>query len=174
MFACLDVDYRDDDVTAVTACLVFDRWTDAEALHELTVVRHDVAPYVPGAFYRRELPCLTDALSHVDLPLDAIIIDGHTWLGPKRPGLGVHLYDALEQRTPVIGVAKKGFMGLQRAKEVRRGDSDKPLYVTAIGTDPAKAARDVARMHGPFRIPTLLKRVDRLARDHVLGGATRP
>jgi len=47
---------------------------------------------------------------------------------------------------------------------VLRGDSRRPLYVTAAGLDPAAAALHVRSMHGPFRIPTLLKRVDQLCR----------
>jgi deoxyribonuclease V len=52
------------------------------------------------------------------------------------------------------------------AIEVRRGDSDRPLYVTAVGLEPAAAAAHVAAMHGEFRIPTLLRRADALARGH--------
>jgi deoxyribonuclease V len=46
-----------------------------------------------------------------------------------------------------------------------RGISRQPLFVTTIGTDVAAAAAAVLGMHGAHRIPTLLKRVDRLARD---------
>jgi deoxyribonuclease V len=37
--------------------------------------------------------------------------------------------------------------------------------VTAVGIDLAEAARRLGEMHGPYRIPTLLKRVDRLCRE---------
>jgi deoxyribonuclease V len=46
-----------------------------------------------------------------------------------------------------------------------RGDSSRPLYVTALGVDVETAAEDVRRMHGRFRLPTMLKRADRLCRD---------
>jgi deoxyribonuclease V len=49
--------------------------------------------------------------------------------------------------------------------EVRRDESTKPVYVTAVGMDIALAAEHVARMHGTYRLPTMLKRVDRLARE---------
>jgi deoxyribonuclease V len=49
--------------------------------------------------------------------------------------------------------------------EVRRGDSQKPLYVTAAGVSAEDAASRISEMHGPFRIPTLLKQVDTLARS---------
>ena len=58
MLACVDVDYRDSDNAAVAACLVFERWQAEEPLHELSVEVGAVEPYVPGEFYKRELPCV--------------------------------------------------------------------------------------------------------------------
>lgn len=95
----------------------------------------------------------------------AVIIDGYVWLGAGRPGLGAHLHQALGQRTPVIGVAKRRFHGAGDAVAILRGTSQVPLFVTAVGIDVAEAAAGVQRMHGAHRIPTLLKRVDRLSRD---------
>jgi deoxyribonuclease V len=43
----------------------------------------------------------------------------------------------------------------------------RPLHVTALGLDAADAAARVAAMHGPYRLPTLLKRADQLARGLV-------
>jgi deoxyribonuclease V len=47
---------------------------------------------------------------------------------------------------------------------VFRGGSGSPLFVTAVGVDAAEAVRDIKRMHGAHRVPTLLRLVDRLAR----------
>jgi deoxyribonuclease V len=80
--------------------------------------------------------------------------------------LGWHLFDALESKIPVIGVAKSRFEGAP-AHEVYRGASRRPLYVTAAGMTLAKAAANIQAMHGAHRIPTLLQRVDRLAREKV-------
>ncbi|MFY0538676.1 hypothetical protein [Nannocystis pusilla] len=44
------------------------------------------------------------------------MIDGHVWLGPDRPGLGVHLHRALGEAIPVVGVAKNPFRGRPRAR----------------------------------------------------------
>lgn len=99
------------------------------------------------------------------LPARVILIDGYVWLGAGRPGLGAHLYQALSQRTAVVGVAKRRFHGAGDALPILRGTSQAPLFVTAVGIDLAEAAANVQRMHGPHRIPTLLKRVDRLSRD---------
>ena len=163
MLAALDVDYRDDG-SAVAGVVLFAAWTDAAPSQERAVRVREVAEYEPGAFYVRELPCLLAALAAVESELDAVIVDGHVWLGAERPGLGAHLYEALGRRIPVIGVAKSAFTGAP-AQEVLRGDSARPLYVTAAGLDPAEAARRVRDMAGEHRLPTLLKRVDRLARD---------
>jgi deoxyribonuclease V len=71
----------------------------------------------------------------------------------------------VQRRNPVVGVAKSRFDGA-RAVEVYRGGSIRPLYVSAAGLDPEEAAEKIRSMHGRHRVPTLLKRVDRLARDY--------
>lgn len=161
MFACVDVDYRDTGVTA--ACAGFDDWADAVARIEV-VVRTPGAPpaYEPGKFYVRELPYLLAVLERMP-PLETILVDAYVWLGVDEPGLGARLHERCG--APVIGVAKTRFAGAE-AIEVVRGDSARPLYVTAVGIDAAHAARWVTGMAGEFRIPALLQRVDALARGH--------
>lgn len=162
MIVAVDVDYRVTEVVA--ACVGFRAWTDAVAALE-AVTRTPGAPaaYAPGEFFRRELPHLQAALAALAITPALIIVDGYAWLGPDRPGLGAHLHAAIG--VPVVGVAKRHFAGATTAIEVRRGSSAQPLFVTAIGVDPVAAAADVQAMHGAHRLPTLLKRVDRLARD---------
>lgn len=159
--ACVDVAYGDHGAAA--ACLLFDAFGDARArgAHVVRLRDGEIAPYVPGRFYERELPPILRVLSGVTVPLDVVVVDGHVWLGPDRPGLGAHLHAAI--RVPVIGVAKTAFRGAPTI-EVLRGRSARPLFVTAIGVDPDQAAAAVRAMHGPSRIPTLLRDVDRLAR----------
>jgi deoxyribonuclease V len=62
-------------------------------------------------------------------------------------------------------VAKSHSAGVQVARPVVRGTSRRPLWVTAAGIGPDTAADRVRGMHGPFRVPTLLKRVDHLCRQ---------
>ena len=84
---------------------------------------------------------------------------------PKcRPGMGAYVYRELLGWVPVVGVAKSPFHGDCGAVKVFRGQSKMPLFVTAAGMDVQEAADNVRRMHGRHRIPTLLKRVDQLAR----------
>jgi deoxyribonuclease V len=163
MLACVDVDYRDE--TAVAACVLFRAWTDSASVAELVRVIDRVEPYVPGQFYKRELPCVLAVLESVTEPLDAIIIDGYVWLrDDDTPGLGGHLYEALGKTTPVIGVAKSNFASAP-ARAMLRADSARPLFVTAAGIDIEEAVCRVQQMHGQFRLPTLLKRVDQLCRN---------
>ncbi len=164
MMACVDVDYRDHE--SVAAGLLFADWSSAHADAEWIERLPPPAPYQPGEFYRRELPCLLQVLQRAPGPLEAVIIDGYVWLDAEsRPGLGGHLYEALQRRIPVIGVAKTAYRGAGFASAVRRGESHSPLYVTAVGIPTEQAAAGIQKMHGPYRLPTLLKRVDQLARQ---------
>lgn len=163
MLTCVDVHYG--PAGAVAACLVFADWGDAEPVREYRTNLSSVEPYVPGAFYRRELPCLVKVLALVREPVTSIVVDGYVWLaGEGRPGLGGHLFEAMGQTVPVIGVAKSRLRGAGAAVLVMRGRSRTPLFVSAAGMDPEEAAAHIGGMHGAFRIPTLLKQVDQLSR----------
>lgn len=162
MYAAIDVQYADPKAAA--ACVTFDGWSNEVADQEASVLIDQVAPYIPGQFYRRELPCILAVLEKVQSSFDAVLIDGYVWLGHDRPGLGQYLFEALGGTTPVIGVAKSAFADDEAAVPVIRGESANPLYVTAAGFDTRSAARHVEAMHGPYRMPTLLKSVDTLCR----------
>ena len=159
MIACVDVDYRDG--AAVAAGLWFDDWADAVASAQAVATFPPAAAYEPGAFYRRELPCLLGLLAlgpHADI----VIVDGYVWLGGVAAGLGAHLHASLG--VTVVGVAKTRYASATGALAVCRGGGRSPLYVSAVGMAVEEAAALVAAMHGPYRVPTLLKAVDALAR----------
>ena len=121
-----------------------------------------VAPYEPGSFFRRELPATRTVLNGAE-GLDLLIVDGYVDLDPDgRPGLGARLHDEMD--VPVIGVAKTAFRSATHAATVHRGAATRPLYVTAAGLSIESAARLVASMAGPYRLPDALRRVDRLSR----------
>jgi deoxyribonuclease V len=163
VIAILDVDYRDSE--AVAAALLAGDWTDAAPTAEVVAHVPEVAEYVPGEFFRRELPCLLAVLDRCPERPDVCVIDGYVWLGPGRPGLGARLFEAFGGAVPVVGVAKTCFRSAEPvAAEVLRTGSRQPLWVTAVGIELPPAAVAVQAMHGPFRLPTLLKRADRLAR----------
>jgi deoxyribonuclease V len=61
-------------------------------------------------------------------------------------------------------VAKTSFGDASWCIPVVRGESQRPLFVSAVGMDAEEAAEGVHAMHGRHRIPTLLQLVDREAR----------
>ncbi len=127
------------------------------------------APYVPGQFYKRELPGILSVLPLVRAEPQVLLIDGYVWLsaggaGGQKPGLGAHLFQALGERVAIIGLAKTNFKA-SGAIEILRGRSKRPLYVTAAGMDAQLAAGHVKSMEGSYRLPTLVRTADRLARE---------
>ena len=166
MLACLDVSFRNN--AACAAGVTFRDWCDAMPLDEKVVEIQDVAPYQPGQFYRRELPCLLAVLQKLP-SIDVAIIDGYVWLdGESRRGLGAHLYHALNEKVVVIGVAKTKFRDAEVC-EIFRGASKRPLLITAAGIQKKLAAEHVRSMHGNSRLPTLIARADYLSRRRNIG-----
>lgn len=134
---------------------------------QLAVTVPEVQPYMSGAFYLRELPPLRAVLEAVKSGgaerLGMIIVDGYVDLDPDgRPGLGARVHD--EFGVPVIGVAKTAFATATHAVPVRRGQSVRPLFVTAAGITLAEAATLVGEMAGRHRVPDALRQADALAR----------
>lgn len=163
MKVAVDVQYADE--FAYAGALVFATWADTESV-DIRQLRHTVpAAYRPGHFFERELPCILPLLracieAHA---IKCIVIDGYVDLGPSHPGLGRALFEALERKVEIIGVAKTAYLGAP-SREVLRGESKKPLLVTSTG-NLEMAARAIETMAGPYRVPQLLKRVDQLVRS---------
>jgi len=163
IIAAVDVQYDDEHNRAQAALILFDHWEASEPRAKSTEVHSPIQPYVPGEFYRREMPCIQAMVSTISELPDLIIVDGYVDLGVGRPGLGRHLYNAYEGKVAVVGVAKTRFHSAPSA-DVLRGASTKPLYVTGAGIDLQDAVNGIKAMHGSYRIPDLLKLVDHLAR----------
>lgn len=153
---------------AKTVCLYFKDWTDvkpAKVISELFKVKE---PYQAGSFYKRELPCIINLLKKIDLKeIQIIIVDGFVVLDDNnRLGLGGHLFEFLQRKIPVIGVAKNNFLSLNNNKRLLfRGKSNQPLYITALGIDADIACENIKKMNGDFRIPALLKRLDSITKE---------
>ncbi len=131
-------------------------------LGERTAVVAEVAPYRPGEFFERELPPLRAVLCQVR-GLCLLVVDGYVDLDASgRPGLGAYAHT--EFGVPVIGVAKSPFRSATHAVRVLRGQSARPLFVTAAGLPRAEAARLVRQMAGRYRLPDAMRRADALAR----------
>ena len=164
MIACLDVYYG--DTAACAAGIAFHDWTDSTAAAEQTVLVSEIEPYQPGQFFLRELPCLLSVLERLPR-VEVVVVDAYVWLGEK-PGLGAHLYQALGGAVAVVGVAKTRFGVADGAREITRGESKSPLFITAAGVGLNESAENIRSMHGAHRIPTLLKKVDQLSRGRPL------
>lgn len=164
----LAVDVAYTKKAAIVGGVLFHDWTDEKPFKDVVMSCSIPDTYMPGQFYRRELPCIAELLRHVPETLDCILIDGFVYLGRARqPGLGKHLRELLEQKVAVIGVAKTPFKDTPKSCEVLRGKSRNPLYITADGINEDRAKFFIKSMHGKGRIPTLLKHVDRLCKSFV-------
>lgn len=162
MIACFDVHYYQDYARA--SCIVFDK-KEEKVIAEYMAEIKGVKDYLPGQFYQRELPCILRVLKKVKENIDLIIIDGFIWVKGREKGLGAHFYQTINCKTPIIGVAKSYLNGSTAFVSICRGQSSKPLYVSAIGIDLNYAARLIKNLKGDFRIPDILKKVDKLARN---------
>lgn len=155
---------------ARTACLAFKDWKDKSPNEIFTETLDIPGEYESGEFYKRELPCILSLLDKIEeSEIEAIVIDGFVILDDTgKHGLGGYLYEHLKKKIPVIGVAKTNFaQNTINKREVYRGGSARPLYITALGTDLTTAARHIRSMHGTYRLPTLLKLLDRITRERL-------
>ncbi|GBO52119.1 endonuclease V [Pseudanabaena sp. lw0831] len=167
MIFAVDVDYRDGK--AVAAGIAFHDWEDNAPDSTFITQTDQVAEYQPGEFYKREMPIILLLLEEIPQRPKIIVIDGYVYLDRyRKAGLGYHLYNALNAQVAIIGVAKSRYKDIPTESEVFRSDSNRPLYVTAIGIEESEARDYKKKMHGNHRLPTMLKAVDRLCRDSLL------
>lgn len=165
MILAIDVYYYDNQAKAVG---VLFEWDDTAPRQTIIAFVDGVAEYVPGEFYKRELPCIEALLQKICTDfLDAVIVDGHIYTDNNWSyGLGGKTFELLGKRIPVIGVAKTGFhTNKDTVIEVLRGESKNPLYVSAVGIDTLFAAHKIRNMQGPYRIPDILKKLDSVTKD---------
>lgn len=166
MIVAIDVYYWENKAKAIS--IEFDNWENEQVLNTHKVELENIADYVPGEFYKRELPCILKVLECSDKSaIDFILIDGYVILdNAGKRGLGAYLYEALGKQIPVIGVAKKQFLSnTENARAITRGKSLNPLHITSIGIDLDFAAEKVKVMKGDYRMPDLLKLVDTHTRN---------
>ena len=157
----IDVSYQNNKAKVVGG--FFENWDDEQFLKIVDTTVNQVQKYIPGEFYKRELPCILEFLNEFDLSeIEFIIIDGFTYLNDNyKKGLGAHLFESLNEAIPIIGVAKSKFYdNTKNVIEIFRGESKNPLYVSSIGFDLSKAATLIKNMHGNYRLPHLVKLVD--------------
>ena len=161
MILAIDVYYFNDKAKVVG--VLFENWGDEAPLDIITFYKNNIAEYESGAFYKRELPCIIELLEKIDVKtIKTIVVDSFAYLDDnKKLGLGGYLYQYLEEKIPIIGVAKTSFYNNKKyVKELYRGKSKKALYINTAGIDIAEATENIKKMHGNFRMPTLLKLLD--------------
>lgn len=143
-----------------------------------------IAPYVPGHFKDRELPCIMKAFNQFKVfhsDIQTIILDSYVCLkdsfGNKIESLGDALHKELVKLgypdISIIGVAKTLF-GCKNntkifdyCKPVYRGvDAKTPLYVTSIGCNLDEAAEKIKNMHGPNKIPYIISLADQYSKKY--------
>ena len=164
MLLAIDVYYKESSAKVVGALF---NWEDKTPKKIISCTYEKVLPYESGNFYKRELPCILELLKQVQLnDLSAIIVDGHCYVNnDKSYGLGGYLYEALDAKVSVIGIAKRGFIHTNEvAFPVYRGESKNPLYLSTINYDVQKAIQHLQNMQGEYRMPTILKIVDQHTR----------
>lgn len=157
----IDVSYQNNRAKVVGG--FFENWNDENLFKISEKFVENVEEYIPGQFYKRELPCILEFLNDLNLEeIELIIIDGFIYLDDEnKKGLGAYLYESLNHRIPIIGVAKSKFHNNNlNVNEVLRGESRNPLYVSSIGIDLSEATDFIQNMYGEFRLPHLIKLVD--------------
>lgn len=168
MILAIDVKYNETTRIAKAVGLLFN-WLDDKPIKIIEVFVHDVQDYIPGKFYKRELPCIKKVIDKVELSnIDAIIVDGHVFISNEKEfGLGAYTYEEYNRKIPVIGIAKTPFYkNKDTVKDVFRGDSKKPLYVSVIGEKNIEDIKEkIIQMKGSYRIPKLLKELDRKTKE---------
>ena len=164
MILAVDVNY--DQKRARAAGVLFSNWIAAQPYSKFISILDEVKKYIPGEFYKRELPCILKLINEHKLRPQIIIVDGYVYLdGNTKPGLGKYLFDQLNGKIPIIGVAKNPYKDITSEYEVYRGGSKRPLYVTSAGIPIIKTKNKIRSMHGKFRIPDMIRLVDQHARQ---------
>lgn len=182
MLLALDSYYKDG--VCNTSMVVYEHYYSKESVYADTIYTQIPAEYVPGQFYKRELPgieAILDKFSteHPELwnQVKIIVVDSFVYLAnatDQWDGLGARLYKRLLNKTnrkiKVIGIAKSNFGTCDKLPQttiVYRGNSKRPLYVQAIGFDSIEASclgQWTQWLYGEHRIPKMLQDVDKLSR----------
>jgi len=167
MILITDVDYKENKANA--AGIIIENWLDEKHIAQYTIEHDKIKKYIPGEFFKRELPCIIKLLSIIKEDISCLVIDGYVWLDDfYKRGLGAVIYQEINEKIPIIGVAKKSFYTLgENHRKIYRGNSKQALYITSVGIDLDFAAKKIENMHGKYRIPKHLKEADRLCRDWI-------
>lgn len=161
-----------------TVAGVFEKWSSERVKYFVCSRRRGIdAEYKPGELYKRELPCIMQCFEKINVDnVSSIVVDGFVWVvndkGERVPGLGKRLQDKVLEdyghHISVIGVAKNPYhTTIPNCKEICRGSSTKPLYVTCTEDFFTEHyAQEIKSMFGEHRIPDILKSIDQKTRSY--------
>jgi deoxyribonuclease V len=165
MILAIDVQYKANN--GFVCGITFNSWKSQSIQQVYYVIVKNVKEYIPGKFYKRELPCILHLLDSISEPIKTIVIDGYVYLdGKTKMGLGAHLSRCISDDINIVGVAKKPFITLNEGAQIYRGKSKKPLYISCLKDELTLQKTNILSMYGEHRIPILLKKVDSLCREY--------
>ncbi len=162
--ACFDVYYHGNSAKA--SCIVFQTGDEEKIISRYDEIIGHTNEYISGEFYKRELPCILKVYKKIREKIGLIMVDSFVMLENGKKGLGGYLYYSLDEKIPVIGVAKTFYKGSENYIEVYRGKSKRPLFVSSIGIGQDYAGDLVKSLKGENRIPDVLKAVDHQSRSN--------
>ncbi len=149
---------------AHVAGILFECGKEEKTIKKYTKIVYEVNPYIPGEFYKRELPCILSLLKDINETYDFILLDSYVYIKENHKGLGAYLYEYLDKTIPIMGLAKNHFKDVENYRELERGKSKKKLYITSAGIDLDFSYNLIKNMEGQYRLPDIIKEVDKLSR----------
>lgn len=178
MILLTDVFYEEEVNTAHIAAIAIDNWTSSTILKTWEIDKSGIdCEYIPGQFFKREMPCLIELWNTISeeekSQITTIIVDGFYDIWDGRHGLGHHFHDWLIENgydKEVVGIAKspcretnKFTLPVYRTEESKKSKCRSALWVNGSNMDNDYQAK-VLSMHGEYRLPTMVKAVDKLSR----------
>ena len=162
----LDTYYYED--IAKTVGVIFNDWSDKKPLDIISSWTTQFDPYIPGEFWKRELPCIVNLLDLLNLDdFSIFIVDGFVdvldeKLGITKPGLGRKLEEKYPDKE-VIGVAKSKFGKTEKiSAKIQRGPrGSRYLYVQACKMNNKEAGKIIYTMYGEYKLPEMLRILDK-------------
>lgn len=112
--ASADVAYNNK--SAIVASIVYNIM-NKKVVEKVTLEEEEKVPYLPGLLGFREGPIMHKAIKKLESGYDAVLVDGHGVVHPRRFGLACHVGVLLDK--PTIGVAKSPFIGRIERNEIR-------------------------------------------------------
>lgn len=180
MILLTDVFYNENLNSAHIAAIAIEDWSSDTIIKSWEIDKQGIdCEYIPGQFYKRELPCLIELWNNIDeqdkKQISTIIVDGFYNIWDGRHGLGHHFYDWLCENgysVEVVGIAKSPCretseftLPVFRTEESKKCKCRSALWVNGSNMENDYQSK-VLSMDGKYRIPTMIKAVDKLSRKN--------